>query len=71
MKTNLQNKPDKFCVMCGKPIYYGQNGCMMYDACSTCKPVHYPKPREERLYNSLEAADYWEGQILSRQERYD
>lgn len=70
MTTTTQH-PDKYCSQCGKPIYLGQNGCDWYSTCYTCKPIRYPKPSEVKPLNSMEAADYWEGQILARQERYD
>ena len=73
MKEDIMKKidrtPDKHCSICNKPIYNGVNGCSWYSTCFDCKPIHYPAPAMQKIHSD-EAADYWEGQILARQERY-
>lgn len=58
----------KKCTICGKEIVYGINGCTWYDTCFTCKPISYPAPTAAEP--SDEEANYWEEQILAKQERY-
>lgn len=61
----------KICKICGKKIVLGVNGCTLMDDCFDCHGG-YPKYPEPKTINPLEgAADYWEEQILARQELYD
>ena len=68
----------KTCRKCGCKIVDGVNGCTMAgDVCFTCKPWNYrPVPSWQSSIidggcgSDGDAADYWEGQILDRQDRY-
>lgn len=43
----VDRNPDKYCVLCKKAIYNGENGCAMYNTCFECKPIRYvAKPRK-------------------------
>ena len=33
----------KKCPICGVEIINGVNGCSMYETCTTCKPIYYPR----------------------------
>lgn len=61
----------KICKICGKKIVLGVNGCTLMDDCFDCHGGYpkYPKPTTKTMDDG--AADYWEGQILARQELYD
>ena len=60
----------KRCAICGCEIENGVNGCNWYDTCFKCKPIHYYQKPITVLPDNMEEADYWENQILERQERY-
>lgn len=68
----------KRCRYCNCEIINGENGCMLAgDVCFSCKPWHVlPVPSWQKTVldggcgGSYDAADYWEGQILDRQDRY-
>lgn len=68
----------KRCRYCNCEIINGENGCTMAgDVCFSCKPWHVlPVPSWQSsiidggLCGDGDAADYWEGLILARQEAY-
>lgn len=61
----------KICKVCGKKITLGVNGCTLMDDCFDCHGgfPKYPAPTA-KMPDDREA-DYWEGQILARQEYFD
>lgn len=61
----------KKCRYCGREIINGENGCMLAgDVCFSCKPWNMKTVPAARAGYDDAAADYWEGQILSRQDQY-
>lgn len=60
----------KICRICGAEIVNGVNGCTMAgNVCFNCKPWNM-KLIPAAKYIDGGAADFWEGQILARQERW-
>ena len=61
----------KVCRFCGCKIVDGENGCTMAgDVCFTCRPWNMKTIPAARAGYDDAAADYWEGQILARQDQY-
>ena len=60
----------KICKICGREIVNGVNGCAMAgDVCFDCKPWRMKLIPATR-WGDDGVAEYWEGQILSRQENF-
>jgi hypothetical protein len=58
-------KPDKHCKICGKPIFYGQNGAQMYDCCFECyRPTYHCSPTPVRREADWDELDALEGRCL-------
>ena len=56
----------KKCKICGAEIVNGVNGCMMYNTCTDCEPIHYyAKPRKA---DEREIFGDYENAILARQD---
>ena len=61
----------KKCRKCGCEIVNGVNGCTMAgDICFSCKPWNMSRIVPASVPYDDGAADYWEEQILTRQEDY-
>lgn len=58
----------KRCVLCGVEIIPGENGCAMYNTCTTCKPIHYPPVRRNWPRLDVTPMVDFENLILERQE---
>ena len=61
----------KICKVCGKKITLGVNGCTLMDDCFDCHGGYPKYPAPVTKMPDDREADYWEGQILARQEYYD
>ena len=59
----------KTCIICGREIVNGENGCARYDTCFDCIQIRY-RSAPVRPTGTDEGADFWEGAILAIQEAY-
>lgn len=58
----------KRCTICSAVIIPGENGCTMYDTCTTCRPIHYPPVQRNWTPLNITPMVDFEEMILERQE---